>query len=166
MKKLTICALALITINAYAVEHFNPHEWTTGKDTAGEIEFIEEKMTPISEGDKKIFSYNITAATQPYYGRSGSNVSMQGNHSVNLYNYSNQRTYYTINIYLCVISMSCFNNTYSIAVDAGYHYQTRVNSLLNSIFKNPANYTLQAGTRISGAENALAYDNKPLNISL
>lgn len=166
MKKLTMCALFVLSANSYSyVEHFNEQQWTTGEGATGAIQILEEKITPITEEEKKNFNYNLTARTQGYYGRAGNNITMQGEHGIQISNYTNQRNTYTVNVYLCALNISCFNNTYSVAVNSGYSYTSRASSLLNSSFKNAGNYTLQAGTRISGAENALAYDNKPINVT-
>lgn len=166
MKKLTLTALAVMSINAYALEHINEHQEFTGKGATGNFQVIEEKMTPITESEKKNLTYNLVASTQNYYGRTHTNIAMQGYHQVNIYNMSNMKSIYTVSLYLCALSMYCANNTYNIAVDAGNHYYVQTNSLLNATFVNPANYTLQAGSRLSGAETGLAYLNKILNIEL
>ena len=164
MKKLSLCALAIMSMNSYAVEHINQKEWTTGQGATGSLQIVEEKITPLSESEKKNLSYNLTAATKAYYGRVNVNVALQGNHGVEFYNATNQTKRYDVTLYLCVLDRNCYNNTYSISLNSGYKYQLRTNSLLNYVSKEFGNFSLQAGTRISGAEYGLAYDTKPLNI--
>ena len=89
MKKVTLCALAVMSINAHAVEHFNAKEWTTGEGSSGYMEFLDEKITQLTPEEKKNFSHRLTAATQAYYPRAHTTATMQGRHSIDVVNTSN-----------------------------------------------------------------------------
>jgi hypothetical protein len=167
MKKLSLCALAVMSINSYAsVEHLNAKEWTTGQGATGSMEILEEYITEPTKGEKKNLSYNLTAATKAYYGKIHQTLALQGQHSLTLSNTTNQRGSYTITFYLCVLNINCYNNTYTISLNSGASYQIRTNSLLNFMSVNPGNFSIQAGSRSAGYENGFAYDTKPLNIEL
>jgi hypothetical protein len=166
MKKLTLCALAVMSINAYAtVEHFNTKEWTTGEGAQGHMEIIEESITELTPDEKKNLSYRVTAKTKPYYERSHTTAALQGQHSIDVVNQTRQRQTYQVTLYLCVLSRNCYNNTFTIYLNSGYRYFLKTNSLLNWATPYSGNFTLQAGSRTTGVENGFAYDNQPLVVS-
>lgn len=165
MKKLSICSIAVLSALSYSVYaddgRTNERSWIEGDKADGTFTIIEEKIVPMNEEEKKnTVNYRLTATTQNYYARHGHNVSMQGQHSIDLYNTSNQTLSYTITMYLCVLNVTCYNQTYNRTLGAGMHYYNSSASSLNYIFPYTGYYNLQAGTRVTGATQGLASDNK------
>lgn len=195
MKKITLCALAVMSINAYAnYSETRSYEYNTG-DALGSGEVTFEETKPIDEKElaefrekmknadpndktqvfkeeiekknsiKSEFHYFTTVGTQDYDIRPGTTLPVRSYHTVRLWNPRAGTMQYHVNFNLCVNRTLCHNYPFDVKLESGQEYRKAYTSQIITQFHSIGMYPIQGVSNVSGWDGGTGIDNKVVNVT-
>lgn len=142
----------IITCNSYAQSYLHGGVL---------LNHVEEKNVRLPTHLKNIHNSQTkqvsTTATADYVsGYHGNNIIVSGNVGYQIYNGSNTRQYYYVDIYMCIKETSCTHTQDTILLDSHLNAQGGGSIFTSAYIPAPGTYLDEAIIIVSGAENSTA----------